>query len=82
MREADRRRLCTVGLDDTLQLYDTLQKPKLKNRKEGAIEHRRLLVQFRLLCGVAGVASDVSVRTWRVIQRTKPRTACVTICQF
>lgn len=28
MREANLRRLYTVGLDDTLQLYDTLQNPK------------------------------------------------------
>lgn len=30
MREANLRRLCAVGLDDTLQLYDTLQNPKLQ----------------------------------------------------
>lgn len=34
MREAHLRRLYTVGLDDTLQLYDTLQNPKLQGTEK------------------------------------------------
>lgn len=90
MRGANLRGLRTVGLDDALQLYDTLQKPKLQRtvkrtaadhqdpgcRKGVVIEHRRLPVQFELVHGSAKVAFGVSSRASRIVQRMNPNVNC------